>query len=161
MENSGYEPELSGGDEPVLDSVKQEEVGFNPELDALLSDATKTKSDEAEESKSKSSVMTDEEAAGIVAGGLGGILGLAKEFGGLDIVIPEKTATLAISLFCPLVKKYGGKIKFNPKGVDLDGWMPEVLALGGAGVLGFTIDKQLKEKKIGGVSESGDKSEHS
>lgn len=124
-----------------------EEVENNPELEALLEEARKTKAQEQEEERA-ADIMTDEKAAEIASAGLMGLVGLVNEFGGLKIVIPEKTAVIAMSLFCPLVKKYGAKIKFNPQGVDLDGWMPELLALGGAGVLGFTINKQLNEKPV-------------
>ena len=136
----------------------------NPELDALLSEATKTKQEEVQEEREEkaSTVMTDEKAAEIASAGLFGAVGLANEFGGMNIVLPEKTAVVAISLFCPLVKKYGSKIKIDPKGVNLDSWMPELLALGGVGVIGFTVNRQLNEKPVKGVegASDGDQSEH-
>lgn len=147
-----------------LEGFNPEESDSNPELDALLSEATKTKQEEVQEEREEkaSNVMTDEKAAEIASAGLFGAVGLANEFGGMKIVLPEKTAVVAISLFCPLVKKYGSKIKLDPKGVNLDSWMPELLALGGVGVVGFTINRQLNEKPVNDAegAESGDQSEH-
>ncbi|WP_018014116.1 hypothetical protein [Teredinibacter turnerae] len=130
----------------------------NPEFDLIIADATKTKEQEKREEgeRSGSGKISDAQAAQIAAKGLYGLVAIANQFGGYEIEIPDETGQLAISLFCPLVQKYGNKFELDPRGVDLNGWLPEVMALAGAGVVGFTIKNQVGHK--GG--EGGDKSEH-
>lgn len=153
LENSGFDDSKN---------LENSESVDNPEFEMLLLEATKTKEQERAESsdsqkKGKGSI-SDAEAAKIAASGIGGVLSIANQFGGYDIELNEDTAQLAISLFCPLVKKYGNKFDVSSGSLER-GWMPEIMAIGGVGVVGFTAKKQINAQREEFLN--GDKSEHS
>jgi|GEM_PF-3792836 len=164
--NSSEYPVGESGPEVSKNTVKpdSENSESNPEFEGLLLEATKTKEQERLGEKTENStgnVMSDQKAAEIVAGGLGGLVTLANQFGGFALEIPEQTGQLLVSLFCPVVKKYGNKFKVDPSGVDLNGWIPEVMAIGGSALLGITVVPQLKQKPVKEVATNGDQPQHS
>ena len=131
----------------------------NAELDELLTDATTTVEETKQQARDAKSDkgMTSEDAAGVAITGLQGVISLINSNTEHEIAIPEESLMLFAGLTAPLIIKYGAKINLDPNNVDLESWMPEMMAVGGAAVVGYPIYKQMTEK----VVDNGDKSEHS
>ena len=99
------------------------------------------------EIKYKGKKLSNEEAMKIAAMGLGQIAKTASELTGKEIVLGEIPTTLFAVLTAPLIQKYKPKMTINPDGVDLDSWMPEIMALGGACAAGVPIYMQVNSEQ--------------
>lgn len=141
----------------------------NSELDAMLDDATTTqeqhKANEREQQATpKSKYMPVEQAMDISLKGLVGLTKMASEYSGREIEINQNSAMLFATLTAPMIQKYGAKINFDPNKVDLESWMPEMMALGGVAVVGYPMFKQMQAplpktvKNDESESDSGNKS---
>ncbi len=137
----------------------------NSELDDILGEATATQAESEQKEKSEHSSneeqaqtkVSAEQAMGIAIAGLGQITKIASELTGKEIVIGEMPTTIFAVLTAPLIQKYKPKINVNPDGVDLDSWIPEVMAAVGVGVAGLPIWLQVNNEKTSEVMTSGDK----
>jgi hypothetical protein len=160
----------------VLENSKSENDAIptyaveNSELDDLLNDATATKAEAEQQEKTEqthggaqnSSKITAEKAMKIAVTGLNQIVGIASELTGKNIVLGELPTTLFAMLTAPVIQKYQPKFDLDPEGVDLDSWIPEVMALGGVCTAALPIYLQVNndEIKTEGGPKNGDKSEH-
>lgn len=133
-------------------------VEQNSELDDMLNEATTTQeqraSEEKIEVKSKSQKMTVEQAMDISLKGLVGLTKMAGDYSGKEIEVSQSSAMIFATLTAPLVMKYGARFSFDPNEVDLDSWMPEMMAFGGLAVVGYPMFKQMQAPKIKVVNKS-------
>jgi hypothetical protein len=119
----------------------------NSELDDLLDEATTTqeeteqqeKSEQAHEQRQSQAKVSAKEAMSIAVTGLGQITKIASDITGKDIVLGELPTTLFAALTAPLIQKYKPKMTVDPENINLDSWVPELMALGGVGVAGLPI----------------------
>jgi hypothetical protein len=119
----------------------------NSELDDLLGEATTTKdeteqqekSEQAHEQRQSQAKVSAKEAMSIAVAGLGQITKIASDITGKDIVLGELPTTLFAALTAPLIQKYKPKMTVDPENINLDSWVPELMALGGVGVAGLPI----------------------
>jgi hypothetical protein len=65
--------------------------------------------------------------------------------------------TLFAVLTAPLIQKYQPKMTVDPENVNLDTWMPELMALAGVGVAGVPIWFQVSNEEKSEVATRGDK----
>jgi len=123
----------------------------NSELDDLLGEASATKAETEQQEKAEQSnneggnskKISPEKAMKIAVAGLGQITNIASELTGKEIVLGEIPTTLFAMLTAPLIQKYQPKFDLDPEGVDLDSWVPELMAVGGLGVAGLPIYLQV------------------
>lgn len=155
----------------ILENTETENDGIpiytvdNSELDDLLGEATTTKeetkqqekTEQTSDSKQKQSKVSAEDAMNIAVTGLGQITKIASDLTGKDIVLGELPTTLFAVLTAPLIQKYKPKMTVDPENVNLDSWMPELMALGGVGVAGVPIWFQVNNEETGEVTTNGDK----
>lgn len=121
----------------------------NSELDAMLDDATTTQeqhkaNERDQQATPKSKYMPVEQAMDISLKGLVGLTKMASEYSGREIEINQNSAMLFATLTAPMIQKYGARINFDPNKVDLESWMPEMMALGGIAVVGYPMFKQMQ-----------------
>ena len=137
----------------------------NPELDDILGDATATKAEneqqaseqQASEQQQKQTNVSLEDAMGLAVAGLNQITKMVSDITGKEVVLGEIPTTLFAVLTAPLIQKYKPKMSIDPENIDLDSWVPEVMACGGACAAGVPIWLQVKsEEKTKAVS-NGDK----
>jgi hypothetical protein len=155
----------------ILENSKNEDDGVpmytvdNSELDDILGNATTTQADSEQQEKSdcdspgqqsqKKGAVSIEEALKIAVLGLGQITELASNLTGKEIVIGEMPTTLFAVFTAPLIQKYKPKIDamdVNPKNVDLDSWVPEIMAAVGVGVAAFPVWLQVSSEETSEVS---------
>lgn len=137
----------------------------NSELDDILNDATTTKAETEQQEKAeqtndsnqKQSKLSAEEAMKIAVAGLGQITKIASDLTGKEVVLGGLPTTLFAALTAPLIQKYQPKMAVDPDNVNLDSWMPELMALGGATVAGVPIWFQVSNEEKSEVTTSGDK----
>lgn len=124
----------------------------NPELEAMLNEETTTKeqhkTNEREQIKASKAKISVEQAMDISITGLNGLVKMASEYSGNQIQITQSAAMMFATLTAPLIQKYGSKFSLDPNNIDLDSWMPEVMALGGVAIVGYPMFKQMSDKKI-------------
>lgn len=159
----------------VLENSKEDNDGIpmysveNSELDGLLDEATTTKAEteqqerteQTSEGNQKQASVSLKEAMNLAVGGLGQITKVASDITGKEIVLGEIPTTLFAVLTAPLIQKYKPKMTIDPEDVDLDSWMPELMALGGIGAAGLPIWFQVKSEESTEVVNHGDKSQPS
>lgn len=137
----------------VVADENQAQLVVNTELDSFVDDAVKTKQEsddelKEEQDKEKPLALSEEEAADLALTGLAGAIGLARGFSGKSIEISPQFQMVFAALTTPCLMKYGDKIKKamqSPSKVDLDSWMPEVMALGGVALVGVPMYMQATE----------------
>ena len=156
----------------ILENSESENDGIpmysvdNSELDDLLGDATTTKKETAQQGKTeqtsndgqKQSSVSCDDALKLAVMGLGQITELASNLTGKEILIGEMPTTIFAALTAPLIQKYKPKMDMmdvNPKNVDLDSWMPELMAAVGVGVAGLPIWLQVNSEEVSGVDDNG------
>ena len=156
----------------ILENSETESDGIpmytvdNSALDDLLDEATTTKAEaeqqeqaeQTHEQPQKPSKLSAEDAMGMAITGLGHIAKIASDLSGKEIVLGDLPTTLFAVLTAPLIQKYQPKIAIDPENVNLDSWMPELMALGGAGVAGIPIFLQVNNEATSEVMTNGDKS---
>ena len=122
----------------------------NSELDNLLEDATKTQEQEQQEQREETQAENDgvtmAEAMGLSLMALDQVISLVNDNTGRNITLGELPKTLFASLTAPLIQKYKPKIAIDPEGVDLDSWMPEILAAGGIAAAAVPMWWQCKSE---------------
>jgi len=125
----------------------------NPGFDSVIEDATKTQAQEKLESqvsKGTGHVFTNEQAAGIALTGLNGALGLAGKLTKTQIEVEKEFHMLFAAMTTPFVLKYGATIKKlleEPSDDDLNGYIPEALAVVACVGVGIPAFMQYKEQK--------------
>lgn len=122
----------------------------NSEFNNFINTASTTKAELASQEKkqaseSESKYMSAEQAMDIALTGLAEISEMAQEHTGKKIVFGEKVTMLFAAMTAPVIRKYGAKINIDPENVDLDSWMPEIMALGGVALAGFPMYKQITD----------------
>lgn len=150
--------------EPENDAIPTYAVE-NSELDELLGEATTTKAEteqqekeeQAQQQQQKQANVSLEDAMSLAVAGLGQITKVASDITGKEIVLGEIPTTLFAVLTAPLIQKYKPKMAIDPEGVDLDSWMPELMALGGVTAAGLPIWLQVKDETISEGGKHGDK----
>lgn len=157
----------------ILENSKEEkdEVPLytvdNSELDDLLGEATATQAENEQQEKSeydspgeqsqKQTNVSLEQAMGLAVQGLGQITKIASDLSGKEIVLGELPITIFAALTAPLIQKYKPKVTIDPENVNIDSWMPELMALGGVTAAGIPIWLQVNNEKTSEVTTSGDK----
>jgi len=122
----------------------------NLELNGILDDATVTQAEiagieRAEKAQAKQ-LMTVEEAAGFAVKGLQQFCtGIAK-MTGKNLEFGEQFVGLFAMATAPVIQKYSRHITLDPEKIDLDSWMPEILALGSITAVGGSTWWQLKNQ---------------
>jgi len=137
----------------------------NSDLDSILDEATTTKAETEQQEKAeqtsdnnqKQSKLSAEDAMGIAVAGLGHVAKIASDLTGKEVVLGELPTTLFAVLTAPLIQKYQPKMTVDPENVNLDSWMPELMALGGVGVAGVPIWFQVNNEEKSEVATRGDK----
>lgn len=153
QENEQVEVELQiTSSEFDVDNNEQAEV--NRGLDEMVKEATATKAEVEQQEKNTSSAsslaFTQEQAAELALHGLHGALGIAQGLTKSEIQISQPFQMMFAALVTPCILKYGASIKrlFDaPNQADLDGYMPEALALGGVAMVAIPAYMQVKEQK--------------
>jgi len=154
----------------ILENSKSEDDGIpmysvdNSELDDLLDDATATKAETEQQEQAEQVNDNGQKQAKVSAQeamSLGQITKIASDLTGKEIVLGEIPTTLFAVLTAPLIQKYKPKMTIDPENVNLDSWMPELMALTGVGVAGVPIWLQVNNEETSEVMTSGDKSKHS
>lgn len=136
----------------------------NSELDGLLNDASTSKADTQQQEKEhteKSPPISSEEAIKYAVKGLAQLTKIVNDLSGKNIVLGELPTTLFAVLTAPLIQKYKTKIDIDPQNVDLDSWVPELMAVAAVGVVGLPVWLQTKSDDVKGGPKNGDKSKPS
>jgi hypothetical protein len=155
----------------ILENSKNEDDGIpmytvdNSELDDFLDEATATQAEaehqeqaeQTHEQQQKQPKVSAQEAMSIAVAGLGQITKIASDLTGKEIVVGEIPTTLFAILTAPLIQKYKPKMTIDPENVNLDSWMPELMALTGVGVAGVPIWFQVNNEETSEVMTNGDK----
>lgn len=155
----------------ILENSETENDGIpmytvdNSDLDDILNDATTTKAETEQQEKSeqesdsnqKQSKLSAEDAMEMAVTGLGHIAKIASDLSGKEIVLGQLPTTLFAVLTAPLIQKYQPKMAVDPDNVNLDSWMPELMALGGVGAAGLPIWLQVTNEEKSEVTTRGDK----
>lgn len=147
----------------------------NSELDSILGDATQTKAEQAQtekteqaqEKQQKGQMLSAEKAAEIALGGLQEFCDAMSSHTGKPLGFGKNFVKVFTAATTPVIQKYSRHVDLDPKNIDLDSWVPELLALGSVSAVGCSTFLQMRkpppvvdqEDSKGGVS--GDKSEPS
>jgi hypothetical protein len=155
----------------ILENSETENDGIptysveNSDLDSILDEATTTKAETEQQEKAEQtsdnsqeqSKLSAEDAMGMAVTGLGQITKIASELTGKEIVLGELPTTLFAILTAPLIQKYQPKMTIDPENIDLDSWVPELMALGGIGAAGLPIWLQVSNEEKSEVATRGNK----
>lgn len=157
----------------ILENSETENDGIptysvdNSELDDLLGEATTTKAETEQQEKGgcdspgeqpqQQTKVSAQEAMELAVKGLGQITKIASDMTGKDIVLGELPTMLFSVLTAPLIQKYKPKMTVDPENINLDSWMPELMALGGVGVAGLPIWLQVTNEEKSEVTIHGSK----
>jgi hypothetical protein len=161
--------ELSSNDKADFSKPKSDFVptysADNNQLSEFIGNATETVEDKklAEQAapSKQNKYMSAEDATELALTGLVGIQKAAKEFSGKDLVFSENSVKVFALLLTPLCQKYGHLLEnLDPDKVDKDSYIPECLAVLGAGVIALPMYKQLTAPAVVDAqgAQSGNKS---
>jgi hypothetical protein len=139
----------------------------NSGLDSILNEATTTKAEihqaETAVKKQEKQMMSDEEAAGFAVMGLQQFSDAVTSFSGRKLKFGKEFVGIFAMATVPIIKKYSRYITLDPSKIDLDSWMPEILALGSVTAIGGSTWFQLRQPEEEPVeneqgADNGDKS---
>lgn len=123
----------------------------NSEFDKLVDEATKTKEQERLEAKAEKvedtpTSLSPEQAGSYALKALDGVCALTMQVTGKPVGFDSFTKSAFAALLTPCIMKYGATIERlleAPKQADLNGKIPEVMAVLGSSVAGYLIYQQV------------------
>jgi len=151
--------DLENDTEATIEQVNETYDAQNPDLDAFISDAIRTKKEvEGIERKEKTplagavtrDLISMDEAVGYSLMGVTTVTGFLSKKSNADLNLPPEILGFAAMVFAPCVQKYGAVVKAQMKtmgdGLPLDSHVPEYLAGGGLASLGGYMLWQYKRQ---------------
>jgi len=141
----------------ILDSQKSDDETplynvDNSEFEKFINEAEskQQKETQGEEQQQSEPSLSLHDAMNLALVGLEQITTVVESLTGKPIILGDIPKTLFASLTAPLIQKYKPKIAIDPENVDLDSWLPEMMAAGGICAAGLPIYWQINaedEKK--------------
>jgi hypothetical protein len=134
----------------ILDSQKSDDETplynvDNSEFDEFINEAESKQKQETqgEEEPQSEPSLSLQDAMQLALVGLEQITKVASDLTGKPIILGDIPKTLFASLTAPLIQKYKPKIALDPENVDLDSWIPEMMAAGGICAAGLPMYWQI------------------
>lgn len=161
LDNLDLKQDLNQDSPQSLENTSADESSYeNKGLDDFVLEATKTKAEQVQDENSdKDEVkqaealpkLSEEEAAELSLKGLHTILSISSKMAGTEVEIMDEGKMIFAAMTTPLLMKYGDKIQkamASPSNVDLDSWMPELLAATALTGVSVPIYMQVRAAKI-------------
>lgn len=146
--------EQSEGVQTSPEAASSELPNDNPEFDSFVEEQTKTLEQERQERRDDKAALSlkisQEEAQQMAMQGIQMVLGMAGQQTGQQFQLNPIMQHLAATLMTPCIMKHGATLKKLMSGamdVDENSYMPEIMAVGGAALVGFPVVKQIRQEK--------------